>query len=55
MGHQAVYSLALVHEHGAKVADDVDDAEDEAGLGEHGEVGGAHVVAQGRVLGRDGI
>lgn len=34
----------LVNKHGAKVADDVDDAKDEAPLGEHGQVGASQVA-----------
>jgi hypothetical protein len=40
----------LVIVHSAKVADDVDDAEDKAALGEHGQVGAA-LVAIDRVFG----
>lgn len=34
----------LVNKDGAEIADDVDDAKDEASLREHGEVGAAHVT-----------
>lgn len=37
----------LVNKDGAKVADDVDNAEDEAALGEHGQVGASQVAVHG--------
>ena len=37
----------LVIEDSAEVADDIDDSEDQAALGEHGEVGATHVAGNG--------
>jgi hypothetical protein len=46
-GGDGALPIALVKENGAEVADDVDDAEDEATLRRHGEVRAAAVAGDG--------
>ena len=43
----ATAPVGLVDEHGTELPDDVDDAEDDATLGDHGEVRAAAVVLDG--------